>query len=97
VAGADSGLEPRHDLRIQRAGRSSHCDDLVLVRSLNVAEPDLAQRPAGTHRRGFPLTGPRLKAVPDGMARHQRFAGVGSAAPMVNMRQATANLMATVG
>jgi hypothetical protein len=87
VAGADSGLEPRHDLRIQRAGRSSRCDDLVLVRGLHVAEPDLAQRPAGTNRRRFPLTGPRLtKAASTGCGigrawqRHQRFAGVGSAA-----------------
>jgi hypothetical protein len=58
VTAADSGPEPCHDLRIQRACRSARRGDPVLVRGLNVAEPDLAQRPTGTDHRRRPLTGP---------------------------------------
>ena len=55
------GPEPCHDLRVQRTYGSSCGDDFVFMGGLNVAEPDLAQRPAGTHRRRVTLTGPRLQ------------------------------------
>jgi hypothetical protein len=55
------GPEPRHDLRVQRTYGSSCGDDFVFMGGINAAEPDLAQRPAGTHRRRLTLTGPRLQ------------------------------------
>jgi hypothetical protein len=55
------GPELRHDLRVQRTYGSSCGDDFVFMGGLNVAELELAQRPAGTHRRRVTLTGPRLQ------------------------------------
>jgi hypothetical protein len=56
------GPELRHDLGIQRARRFADRHDPVLVRGFNVAEPDLAQRSAGTDRHRCPLRRGFLKS-----------------------------------